>query len=107
MLIVLPLYPNSADGHIYSVNLFEFTKASTFSVFYWTSFLLLIMTGFLKIVLTQLDIHKAEKIMSWCSMGIGTLTVMLLILTRQVYPSILMFALLTIKGIINLKHKEL
>lgn len=107
MLIVLPLYPNSADGHIYSVNLFEFTKTSSFSVSYWASFLLLIITGFLKIVLTQLEIHKVEKTVSWCSMGIGTLTVMLLILTRQVYPSILMFALLTIKGIINLKHKEL
>ena len=31
MLIILPLYPNTIDGHIYSVNLFSYTEITSSS----------------------------------------------------------------------------
>lgn len=106
MLVLLPLYPKNISGHIYSINMFEFTKISAFSIAYWIAFLALIMAGILKILLTQLNIQKGEKGVSWCSILLGALTVFLLILNRQVYATIIMFALLTIKWILYLRYSK-
>lgn len=106
MLIVLPLYPNMLYGHIYSVNLFAITETSQFSMMYWVAFLLLILVGVLKIVLTQCNIKTGEKMVSWCSMALSALTVLLLVLTRQIYATIIIFALLMIKGILYVKYAQ-
>lgn len=107
MLIVLPLYPHTAGGHIYAVDLLVFSRTSEFGVAYWIFFLLLTAAGILKIVWTQLNIRRGERLVVWCSMGLGVLTVLLLILTRQVYAAMILFALLTIKSILIMQAKEL
>lgn len=107
MLILLPLYPNHADGHIYSVSLFAYTGISSSSLMvYWILFLGLIVAGVLKIVLMQANIHKGQKIMTWVSMGLGIVAVLFLSLTRQVYATIMIFALLVIKGLLYLKYAK-
>ena len=104
MLIVLPLYPNAVNGHIYSVNLFSFTEASLINIaLYWSIFLVLIIIGILKIVMTQLNIQKGQKLVMLCSIGVGILAVLFLILTRQVYATIVVFALLITKGFLYMK----
>lgn len=104
LLIILPIYPNMVEQNIYSVNLFKFAQTSTFGVVYWAAFLLLVLAGILKITLTQLNIRRLEKGVFWGSMALGVLTVLFLILTRQVYATTILFALLIIKGVLYLKY---
>lgn len=107
MLVALPLYPNPVDGHIYSVNLLEYIEISSSSLFvYWVMFLGLIAAGALKIVLTQADVHKGQKFVTWCSLGMGIAAVLFLSLTRQAYATIVMFSLLVIKGLLYLKYTK-
>ncbi len=105
MLIALPLYPQTIGEHIYSVSLPSFTEISFLNAaIYWTLYILLIITGILKICFTQLNMNKVGRIASLCSMVLGTLTVLFLILSRQVYATTIMFALLVIKVILYIKY---
>lgn len=103
LLIVLPLYPKTIDGYIYSVNLFAYVETTFFNRFiYWILFLSLILTGMVMILLTKLK-QKYYKIIKDISIGIHILTVLFLGLTREAYAIIVAFLLLVIKGIIFLK----
>ena len=106
-LLLLPIYPDTSGGHIYSVSLWSFTETSSFSIVaYWIIFLALIAIGALKIVLTQLNVQKVHKLVMWCSMGLSAFGVLFLILTRQVYTTCILFALLMIKSILYIKHAK-
>ena len=62
ILIVLPLYPKPIDGYIFSVNLFSYTETTWFNRWiYGIMFIILIMVGIVKIVLTQFKIEKGHK----------------------------------------------
>ena len=62
ILIVLPLYPNTIDGYIGSVNLFAYTETSSTNRFiYWILFISLIMNGIIKILLTKFRPEKSIK----------------------------------------------
>lgn len=107
MLIVLPLYPNDVQGHIYSVSLLDYRGISSFNrTAYWIVFLAFVILGVLKTALTQCNLQKGQKATTWISMGLGVVTVLLLIVTRQVYATLVVFALLIIKGILYLKHPQ-
>ena len=104
ILVILPLYPDTVEGFVYSVNLLNYTETSTFNiVFYWIMFLLLIGTGILKIIFIKLKAEKCNKILSTVSIGINIFMVLFLALTRAVYPLIIGILLLVIKGVILLK----
>ena len=105
ILIVLPLYPNSIDGYIYSVNLFDYSKiVSSNQWIYWIMFLALIVTGIVKILLTQLKFEKGQKFVTGSSMGISIMIVLFLAMTREAYAITTVFLLLIIKGMLFLKH---
>ena len=107
LLIVLPLYPNTADGRIYSVSLPDYMEISLFNaIVYWVIFVALIVAGAVKILLVQLNAEKGQKLVSWCSAGIGISGVLFLILTRQVYAPVILFALLVIKAVLYLKYAK-
>ena len=106
ILVVLPLYPKTVNGHIYSVNLFEFAKTSSFSIVYWIIYLTMTFAGIIEIVISQRSIQKCENIMSLCSLAFGVLLIVFLTLTRQVYATIIMLALLIVKGVLYLKHTK-
>ena len=62
ILIVLPLYPKPINGYIFSVNLFSHTETTWLNRWiYWIMFIILIMVGIVKIVLTQFKIEKGHK----------------------------------------------
>ena len=62
ILIVLPLYPKPINGYIFSVNLFSHTETTWLNRWiYWIMFIILIMVGIVKIVLTQFKIEKGYK----------------------------------------------
>ena len=59
MLIVLPLYPNTENGFIYSVNLFSYMQVTpVIRRMYWCMFLALVIVGVMKLFITKVNIQK-------------------------------------------------
>lgn len=105
MLILLPLYPNPVDGYIYSVNLFDYMEiSSSGKVIYWAVFLAFILLGIVKIVLTQFQVYKGQKIVTGCSLGLSILTVLFLAMAREPYAVVVSFMLLIAKWGLLWKH---
>ena len=97
MLIILPLYPNPINGYIYSVNLFSYTETSAFNLFvYWIMFTALIISGAIKVILTQTRFEKGQKLLTVISMGLSILTVLFLAMTRDAYAITVTFLLLIV-----------
>ena len=107
MLIVLPLYPNTIDGYIYSVNLFSYTETTSLNIIiYWIMYICLITLGLIKIILTKFKNEKSYKIMTDISMGLNIFMVLFLSITRQSYATGTAFLLLVIKGLLILKSTK-
>ena len=105
MLILLPLYPNTVDGFVYSVNLLAYTETTPFNrTIYWFLFGSLIMIGGVKILLTKLGIEEKHKMMTGISMLLSIVMVLFLAMAREAYAIMLAFMLLVIKGVLLLKY---
>ena len=105
MLIILPLYPNSVDGFIYSVNLLAYEDITSMNrLIYWTLFISIILIGIVKILLTTLGIEKYRRIMTGFSMILNILMVLFLAMAREAYAITLAFMILVIKGVLLIKH---
>ena len=104
LLIILPLYPKTMDGFIYSVNLFAYTEVSSFSrLVYWIIYGILIVIGSSKVLLTKCRVSKGQKFTTYASIGLNSLLVLVLAMTREVYAVILAFLLLIVKVMLLLK----
>ena len=105
MLVILPLYPHTVDGYIYSVNLFAYMEITSLNrIIYWVSFVSLIIVGIVKILLMKLGVEKSHKIMIGVSMALSIWTVLFLALTREAYAVTVVFMLLVVKGMLLLKY---
>ena len=99
LLIVLPLYPKTVNGYVYSVNLLSRGDISSMKlVICWGLFLALILIGALKIVLTRLQRQREQSAVTLCSLLLGTVSVIFLALAREPYAVIMAFLLLITKG---------
>ena len=108
ILIILPLYPNTIDGYVYSVNLLNYTQVAELNkIIYWIMFVLLVIVGILKVLLTRLNVEKGNKILAEISIVISILMVLFLALAREVYAVVVAFLLLMVKGILLLKYVRL
>ena len=104
ILVALPLYPNTIDGFVYSVNLLNYKEISPVILrVYWIAFVLLFAIGVAEVVLTKSKKEKANKNVTEISLVFNILLVVFLALTGEVYAVIVAFLLLLIKGIIFLK----
>ena len=107
IMIILPLYPNKIDEYIYSVNLFNYTQTAVFNlVIMWSFYLALILIGISKILLTQLNIEKGQKVITNISLVLGILAVLYLAMTRDAYAITVVFVLLIIKVMLLFKVNE-
>lgn len=107
IMIILPLYPNKIDDYIYSVNLFNYTQTAVFNlVIMWSFYLALILIGISKILLTQLNIEKGQKVITNISLVFGILAVLYLAMTRDAYAITVVFVLLIIKVMLLFKVNE-
>ena len=107
VLIILPLYPDTVGGFIYSVNLLSYTQATEFNIIiYWIMFISLFATGILKLVLTKSGAGKVNEIVNVASIILNIIIVIALALTRQAYAVIVAFLLLVVKGAIALKKEK-
>lgn len=105
ILIVLPLYPNPINGYIYSVNLFAYTETPSFNrMLYWIMFLALVLVGAVKIIITQFELNKGQKIVTAFSIVLSILAVLFLAMTREAYAVTIAFFLFVVKGILLFKH---
>jgi len=104
LLIFLPLYPDTVNGFIYSVNLLNYTEISSFNkTIYWVMFLALVLIGATKIMLTKLGKEKVNKAVTVVSVVLNILIILLFAITREVYALILVFLFLIIKGLLIFK----
>ena len=105
ILIVLPLYPNSVNEFVYSVNLFAYTQTSSLNkLLYWIMFISLVAVGIIKLLVIKFGNERCSKTMTGVSIVISVLIVLILTITRAVYAVIIVFLLLVIKGVLVLKY---
>ena len=105
ILVVLPLYPNTIDGFVYSVNLLNYNETISINlVIYWVMFISLFAVGIIKIILTKIKREKGNKILMELSSVLNIFIVLFLALTRSVYAVVIAFLLLLVKGGILLKY---
>ena len=90
---------------IYSVNLFAYTQKSSFiCLIYWIMFIALIAVGIGKILLTQLNMEKGQKMVTIISLLLSILAVLFLAMAREPYAITVVFLLLIVKGMLIFKE---
>lgn len=108
MLIVLPLYPNTVNGFICSVNLFEYTQTtSVIRIIYWAMFVTLIIIGVARLVVVNIGNKQINKVMTIVSILISSMLVLVLAMTREAYAIIVVFLLLMVKVVFLLKYEKI
>ena len=104
LLVILPLYPNTIEGFVYSVSLLNYSEtAESNIIIYWIMFISLFIVGLVKIIATNLKNEKVNKVLQFLSIVINTVMVLFLSLTREAYAVVLVFLLLIVKGVMILK----
>ena len=107
VLMILPLYPKTVEGFVYSVNLFQYVETSEFNrLIYWGLFLGLVVLGIIKLVITQLGAGRRQKIVTCTSMAAGMAAVIFLALAREAYAVTAAFLLLALKAVLWYQRKE-
>ena len=107
LLIILPLYPKSAEGFIYAVNLPAYAELPALNRWaYWTLILALIAAGVLKTLLSLRKITGKQKILAEISMILGIAAVIILALAGETYAVTLAFLLLVVKGALCVKYAK-
>ena len=97
ILVALPLYPNTIDGFVYSVNLLNYNETTSINlVVYWVMFISLFAVGIIKIILTKIKREKGNKILMELSSVLNIFIVLFLALTRSVYAVVIAFLLLLV-----------
>ena len=105
ILIVLPIYPNTVNEHIYSVHLMDYVETAFVNrLVYWLMFGCLILLGIIKIGYIRLKKDQKSRLMTECSMLIHIFSVFYLALAREAYATIILFMLLIIKVFLILKY---
>ena len=103
ILIVLPIYPNTIDGFVYSVNLLNYTQISQFNkTAYWALFVLLFVVGIVQLIMIKIRAEKENENIMCASIVINIVIVLFLALTREAYAVVVAFLLLIIKGVVFL-----
>lgn len=105
LLIILPLYPKTVDGYVYSVNLWNYAETSPLNqLVYWGLFVALVLVGAGKLMLMVMQGENRQKPITIGSMTLGILTVLFLALAGETYAVAVAFLLLLIKGILLFRY---
>ena len=104
ILVILPLYPNTVNNFVYSVNLFGYSTSPFKLTVCWILFASLILIGIMKVIFTKAQ--KNSKLLTDFSIIISALTVVFLAVTREAYAVVVVFLILLIKGLILFKSNS-
>ena len=103
-LVILPLYPNTAAGVTYAVDLVAYSQAAPLiRAIHWALIALLFAAGCVKVITALLKKEKGLNALTVVSVAVGIAAVFFLALTREPYATAMAFALLLIKGVILLR----
>ena len=107
LLIVLPLYPKTVAGYVYSVNLWRYTETAVYNrVIYWILFVSLILCGIWEIMQTKLKAEKEKKLIRICSVVLSVVTILYLVQAREAYASTVAILLMLVKGLSVYKYAK-
>ena len=100
MLIILPLYPKTVEGYVYSVNLWEYVQTAVYNrTIYWILFVGLIICGIWKML------QRESKLVKRISMILAIVTVLYLVLAGEIYAAIVAILFLLVKGVLVCYNK--
>ena len=100
MLIILPLYPKTVEGYVYSVNLWEYVETAVYNrTIYWILFVGLIICGIWKML------QRESKLVKRISMILAIVTVLYLVLAGEIYAAIVAILFLLVKGVLVCYNK--
>jgi transcriptional regulator with XRE-family HTH domain len=103
LLIVLPLYPKTVDGRIYSVPLWQYSETAAYNrAVYWFFFLALMGCGIWKLLLTQ----RRGRLSTAVSLLLSLCAVLYLVLAREAYAATVTVVLLTIKTLLVYRQTQ-
>jgi len=106
MLILLPLYPETVGGYVYSVNLIEYTGDSKpYIMVYWIMFAAHTIIGLVKLFLLKYRHVKGTRIVSGISVSMSIITLILMALFREAYATVLLVIMLVIKMLLIICRK--
>ena len=106
IMIVLPIYPNRIDGVYYAVSLPDYVQAGSLKcTLYWAVFILLVIIGAVKILLTRLRQERGSRIITAISVIVGITAVLLLAMGREAYGVSMLFLMIVAKGIVIYKMR--
>lgn len=104
-LIVLPLYPLSINGYVYSTNLLSYANCSNLNLaIHWTLFITLLVLGIFKLFLTHVGNDRLQNTIRNTSLGISILAVLYLSMAREPYAIIVAFLLFAVKVLLFIKR---
>lgn len=106
LLIVLPLYPKTVEGFVYSVDLWRYTETASYNrAVYWCLFLGLGLCGLWKLLLTRLRLPWGRKVLTWVSMGLSIAGGLYLVLAREAYAAALILLLTLLKVLLLFRKR--
>ena len=105
LFIFLPLYVKKTDNFIYSVSLFKSDLSMKLKIIYLIILLVLTIIGIIELILNFTN-HD-DKSINKLSLIFQVISILIFIITRQVYLTVIMFILLIIKVIVLFKNKSL
>ena len=108
IMIILPIYPNMIDGVYYAVSLPDYVRVgSLMRILYWTVFVLMMIIGTVKILMTRLRNEKGRRIVTVISVIVGISAVLLLAMGREAYGVSILFLMIVAKGILIFQMRQI
>lgn len=107
MLIILPLYPETVGGYVYSVNLWTYSQIAFYNkAIYWVLFIVLFLCGFSGLIETYLK-DKRTDLSIKISLFLSIVTVLYLSISTEAYATTLATLMMIAKFLLALKmnHK--
>lgn len=107
ILILLPLYPETVNGFVISVNLLKYTEISLWIRWIqWGLLIALLLIGGVKIFLNQKHIEKGQNVLTNFSMILSIVMILFLTMKRTPYAVTMGFLLLVVKTIVLFKKAD-
>ena len=98
VLILLPLYPKTVGGYVFSVSLFNYGETSYFNILvYKIMFALFVSLGAAKLLLLYFKVLKGQKMLTAFSILLGVFAALFLSLAREAYAASAAILLLAAK----------
>ena len=106
MLLFLPLFAKKADGIVRSVSLIALDGVQPYlKIAYFTVVILMIVMGILTLALQNCQWMILVKNKAMISLMLGSIAVLIFIISSQPYAAMFAFALLAIKALMLIKFK--